>query len=120
MSALGYWVGATLAFLAELGSLAALAFWGFTAPVGTGLRVLAGVGVPAVAIALWWLFAAPHSVVSVAALAVVTKVLVLGGAVLALAATGHPRPAIDLAAAVVVGQLLMSSLAPQEGRPAAP
>ena len=108
MSTLGYWAGATLAFLAELGSLAALAFWGFTAPGSTGLRVLAGVGAPAVAIALWWLFAAPQPAVPVAALAVVTKVLVLGGAVLALAATGHPRPAIALAAAVVVGQVLTS------------
>jgi hypothetical protein len=80
--------------------------------------VLAGVGVPAVAISLWWLFAAPHSAVSVPALADVTTVLVQGGAVLALAATGHPRPVVALAAAVVVGQVLTSSPAPQEARPA--
>jgi hypothetical protein len=117
MSTIGYWIGATLAFAAELGSLAALAFWGFTLPAGTGLRILAGVGVPLVAIVLWWLFAAPQAAYSVPALAVATKVLVQGGAVAALVVTGHPRLAIALGAAVVLGQVL-TSLAPQEARPA--
>jgi Protein of unknown function (DUF2568) len=115
MSTVGYWTGATLAFAAELGSLAALAFWGFTLPAGTGVRVLAGVGVPLVAIALWWLFAAPRAAYSVPVLAVVTKVLVQGGAVLALVVAGHPRPAVVLGAAVVLGQLL-TALPHQEAR----
>jgi|SRR4051794_38890749 hypothetical protein len=117
MSTIAYWTGATLAFAAELGSLAALALWGFTLPAGFGLRLLAGLGVPLVAIVLWWLFAAPKAAYQVPALAVVTKVLVQGGAVLALVVTGHPRLAIALGGAVVLGQLL-TSLAPQEARPA--
>jgi hypothetical protein len=117
MSTIGYWIGATLAFAAELGSLAALAVWGFTLPAGTGVRVLAGVGVPLVAIVLWWLFAAPQATYSVPARAVVTKVLVQGGAVVALAVTGHPRLAIALGAAVVLGQLL-TALPHQEARSA--
>jgi hypothetical protein len=117
MSTVGYWAGATLAFAAELGSLVALGFWGFSLPAGTGVRVLAGIGVPLVAIALWGLFAAPHAVHPGTALAVCTKVLVEGGAVLALVGTGHPRLAIALGAAVVLGQLLASS-APQEARAA--
>jgi uncharacterized protein DUF2568 len=117
MSTVGYWTGATLAFAAELGSLAALAFWGFSLPAGTGVRVAAGIGVPLAAIVLWALFAAPKAAYSVPALAVATKVLVQGGAVLALVLTGHPRLAIALGAAVVLGRLL-TSLRPVGGRPA--
>jgi hypothetical protein len=118
VNASGYWVGALLAFLAELGSLAALAFWGATVPTGTGLRVLAAAGLPLAAAVLWGLFAAPRAVLHVPALAVATKVVVQGGAVAALVATGHPVLAAVLAAAVVLGQLL-TALAPREPRPAA-
>ena len=117
MGSVGYWTGATLAFAAELGSLAALAVWGLTLPAGTAVRLVAGIGVPLAAIALWWLFAAPKAAYSVPALAVVTKVLVQGGAVVALVVTGHPRLAIALGAAVVLGQLL-TALPHQEARSA--
>jgi hypothetical protein len=118
VSSAGYWIGALLAFLSELASLAALAFWGATVPHGTGLRVLAAVGLPLAAAALWWLFAAPRAKVQVPALAVVTKVVVHGGAVAALVVTGHAFAAGVLAAAVVLGQLL-TALSPREERPAA-
>jgi hypothetical protein len=118
MRAVGYWVGATLAFAAELGSLAALAYWGATLPAGPAVRVLAGIGVPLVAIVLWGLFAAPRAAFRVPALAVVTKVVVQGGAVLALVVTGHPLLAIALGVAAVAGQLL-TSLFPQEPPPTA-
>jgi hypothetical protein len=49
MRASGYWAGATLALVAELGSLAALAAWGFTVPPGGAARVLLGVGLPVAA-----------------------------------------------------------------------
>jgi hypothetical protein len=117
MSTVGYWIGATLAFAAELASLAALAFWGFALPSGTAVRVVAGIGVPLAAVALWWLFAAPKAAYSLPALAIATKVLVQGGAVLVLVLTGHPRLAIALGAAVVLGHGL-TSLAPEEARPA--
>jgi hypothetical protein len=52
----GYWFGATLALLAELGSLAALAFWGFTvtkvAVQGGAVAALAVAGRPWLAVAL--------------------------------------------------------------------
>jgi len=114
----GYWIGGLLAFLAELASLAALAFWGATVPAGTGLRVVAAVGLPLAAAVLWGLFAAPRAVVHVPALAVATKVAVQGGAVAALALTGHPVLAAVLAVAVVLGRLL-TARAPREARPAA-
>jgi hypothetical protein len=107
-----YAVGATLAFAAELGSLAALAFWGFTVPAGTAGRVLLGIGLPAAAAALWGLFAAPRAAVRVPALVVATKVAVQGGAVAALAAAGRPGRARVLAAAAGVGQVLTATSSP--------
>jgi Protein of unknown function (DUF2568) len=112
----GYWAGATLAFLAELGSLAALAFWGFTVPSGAQ-RVLLGVGLPVAAAVLWGLFAAPRAVVRVTALVVVTKVAVQGGAVTALAVVGRPALAGVLAGAAVLGQALTSAFPPAAGAP---
>ena len=112
-----YWVGATLAFLGELAALAALAFWGFTEPAGAVGRVLLGVGLPAAAAVLWGLFAAPRAVVRVPVLVVVTKVAVQGGAVAALALTGHPWLAVALAAAVVLGQLLTATSSPPAAGP---
>ena len=112
-----YWLGATLAFLAELGSLAALAFWGFTVPSGGAARVLLGVGLPVAAALLWGLFAAPRAVVRIIALVVLTKVAVQGGAVAALAVAGHPWLAVVLGAAAAVGQLLTATSSPPAAGP---
>jgi hypothetical protein len=117
MRSSGYWLGATLALLAELGSLAALAFWGFTVPSGSVTRVLLGVGLPVAAALLWGLFAAPRAVVRIAALVVVTKVAVQGGAVAALAVAGHPWLALVLGLAVAIGQLLTATLSPPAAGP---
>ena len=100
------WLWATVAFAAELASLAALAVAGWSLPGSTALRVLAAVGFPLVAAVLWGLFAAPRSVVHVAVLAVVTKVVVHGAAVLALVLLGHPVLAVVLAVAAVLGATL--------------
>jgi hypothetical protein len=100
------WVWATVAFASELAALAALAFGGWSLPASTAVRMLAAVGAPLVAAVLWGLFAAPQAPVHVAVLAVVTKVVVYGSAVLVLAASGHPRLAAVLAVAAVLGSVL--------------
>lgn len=104
-----HWLWATVAFGSELAALAALALGGWSLPASTAVRVLAAVGLPLVAAGLWGLFAAPQAVVHVLALAVLTKVVVYGSAVLALAWTGHPRLAVVLAVAAVLGSVLSGS-----------
>ncbi|WP_433715772.1 YrdB family protein [Nocardia sp. CA-084685] len=47
-----------LMFLLELGVLAAAASWGFTLDANPIVRIIAGIGAPAVFIAVWALFAA--------------------------------------------------------------
>ena len=100
------WLWATVAFAAELASLAALAVAGWSLPAPTPVRLLAAIGFPLVAAVLWGLFAAPRAVVVVPALALVTKVLVHGAAVVALLVLGHPVLAVVLAAAALLGATL--------------
>jgi hypothetical protein len=67
--------------------------------------VLGGVLVPAAAVTLWGLFAAPRAVVQVPVLAVLTKVVVLGSAV------GAAFVVLPLAWAVVVAGLVVVNTA---------
>jgi hypothetical protein len=116
----GLWL--TLAFLSELAALAALAWWGFLLDAGIAVRTAAGIGVPLTAAVLWGLFAAPRAPVQVLVLTLLVKVVVFGGAALALVALGHPR----LAAALAVVAVLSSVLSPSadavavSGAPAPP
>ena len=95
-----------MAFLAELGALAVLAAWGWSAGGSTAVRLLLAVSVPAAAAVLWGLFAAPRAVVHVVAVAVLVKIVVLGGAALALLAVGRPGLAVTLAAAALLSSVL--------------
>src|SRR4051794_41901994 len=96
MSQAWSWLWATVAFGSELAALAALAVGGWALPGSTTLRVVAAVGLPLVAAVLWGLFAAPHAVVHVAALALVTKVVVYGAAGLAPPLPRPPAPPAGL------------------------
>ena len=110
------WIWLTVAFLAELAALAALAVWGWSVGEPTGWRVVLAVAAPAVAAVLWGVFAAPRAPVRVPVLTLLVKVVVFGAAVLALLSTGHPVLAVVLAAAA----LLSSLLATPPAEPAAP
>ena len=103
------WFWLTAAFLSELAALAALAWWGWTVPGSTALRLALAVGSPLVAAVLWGVFAAPRAPVRVRALAVLVKVLVFGAGTLALLATGHSWPAAALALVAVLSSVLAPS-----------
>ena len=106
MAQIWNWTWLTVAFLAELAALAALALWGWSAGASTGTKLLLAVAAPAVAGVLWGVFAAPRAPVQVLALSVLVKVVVFGAAVLALVATGHPWAAAVLAAAALLSSVL--------------
>lgn len=50
-----------LAFLLELGILAALVYWGFSTGSTTLVKILLGIGAPLVAILVWAILGAPNS-----------------------------------------------------------
>jgi hypothetical protein len=91
-----------LAFLLELAAIAALAWWGFALDAAGWARVLAGVGVPLVAVVLWGLYAAPRARFKVPAAAVAVKIVVYGAATAALAAVGHVTLAVVFLALVLL------------------
>ncbi|MFE3388420.1 YrdB family protein [Streptomyces anulatus] len=80
-----------LALLLELAAIGCLAWWGFTAVDGVLVSVLLGLGVPAAAVTLWGLFAAPRARFRPPLAGVLAvKTLVLGGSAAAVYGTGHP------------------------------
>ncbi|MEU2065723.1 YrdB family protein [Streptomyces anulatus] len=80
-----------LAFLLELVAIGCLAWWGFTAVDGVLVPVLLGLGMPAAAMTLWGLFAAPRARFRPPLAGVLAvKALVLGGSAAAVYGTGHP------------------------------
>ncbi|NEK59529.1 YrdB family protein [Geodermatophilus sabuli] len=104
------WAWAGVAFVAELGALAALGYWGAVTGGTSAVRWALALGVPLAAAVLWGLFAAPRAAVGVPALALVTQVVVFGAAAAALLATGHPRLAVVLTVAALLGTVLSGPL----------
>ena len=90
-----------VAFGVEVLAVVLLAVWGATLGTTTAVHVLGGVLVPTAAVTLWGLFAAPRAVVQVPVLGVLTKVVVLGGAV------GAAFVVLPLAWALVVAGLVV-------------
>lgn len=82
-----------LALLLELVALVALGVGGWAAG-----GLLAAVALPAVAIVLWGLFAAPRARLSVPGAALAVKTAVFGGAAVSLVGTGHPVAGVGFAA----------------------
>jgi hypothetical protein len=100
----GLWL--TLAFVAELAALAALAVWGWSAGGSTAWQLVLAVAAPSVAAVFWGVFAAPRAPVRIPALSLLVKLIVFGAGTLALLATGHPWLAVALAAAALLSSLL--------------
>jgi hypothetical protein len=87
-----------LAFLTELCALALLCWWGLHTGHGLPLRLLLGLGAPAVAAVVWGLFAAPRAAVRLPLSAVLAvKAAVFGSATAALLALGHHPAALAFA-----------------------
>ncbi|OKI17291.1 YrdB family protein [Streptomyces sp. CB03911] len=85
-------VNAGVAFALEMGLLAALCYWGVRTGRSVPVKILLAIGAPALAATVWGLFLAaggPKFPLPTAA-TIVLKLLVLGTAPLALAATGRP------------------------------
>lgn len=79
-----------LAFLLELGVLAALGYWGFTVGPNTVLKFVLGLGAPALAVVVWAIFGAPNSSTQLQGVAYLAlQAVFFGGGALALVVSGQ-------------------------------
>lgn len=101
------WQGANLAlaFLLELVAFTALGLLGARHGHGPARKLVYGIAAAVVAMTVWGLFAAPQATFAIPAMAALVKVLVFGGAAVALHRLGHPR------AAVIFPLLVLANLA---------
>ncbi len=99
-----------LMFLLELGVLASTGYWGFTVSSNWAIKVLAGLGVPALFIAAWALFGAAGgenaTFPAIGAARVVLEIVWFGGGALALYAAGAVTPAAVFAALFILNAVL--------------
>jgi hypothetical protein len=96
----------TIRFICELAMLAALGYWGFDAGDGVWAWVL-GLGVPAVAIAVWAEFVAPKARWPLPVpLRLLVELVLFGAAAVGLAVAGETVLAVVLAIAAGVTSVL--------------
>ena len=104
--------GANLAvrFLLELCALAALGYWGFQTGRGPVVQVGLGLGVPLLAAIIWGMAVAPRATLQPPeAVRFILGLVILGLAVAALAAAGHPALAVAFAVIVAINALLLAA-----------
>lgn len=99
-------INATVAFLLEIGMLAALGYAGFQADKPL-TKWLLGLGLPLVVIIIWGLFAAPNSNQRLdQPFRTILELALMGLAAFLLYRTGQHRPAIVFATLAVVSEML--------------
>jgi len=101
-------VNLALRFVLELAALAALGYWGATAPRSRLVRVVLAAVAPLVAALAWLLFVAPGAIFPAGvAVRLGAELLVFGAATAGLVVRGRRRTALLLAVAYVVNRVLM-------------
>ncbi|MFD8688217.1 YrdB family protein [Streptomyces sp. NPDC059651] len=94
-------------FLSELAVIGSVATWGFTLGTGWALRLVAGIGGPALMIALWSMFGAPDASHKMrGATRVVFETGWFGVGAVALALAGYTAPALALAVVITLSKCL--------------
>jgi len=99
------WSNLGLAFGVELAGLAVFAWWGWSAGSNTALRLVLAVGLPAIAVVLWGLFAAPTASYGNPVITAIVKIAFFGLAGLALWSLDHRT--LGIAFVVVVAANLL-------------
>ncbi|TMR99033.1 YrdB family protein [Nonomuraea basaltis] len=99
-----------LMFLLELGVLVSVAYWGFTLSPNWGVKLLAGLGGPALFVAAWALFGAGGGVNATFPLTGLARaaleILWFGGGALALYASGLATSAVVFYALFILNAVL--------------
>lgn len=97
-----------LAFLLELGMLAALGYWGFHTGESSISRNSLGLGAPLLAATVWGIFLSPKAAVKVPrVIKFILQVIVFGAAVAALFAADRPTWAWVFGLFVILNKILL-------------
>jgi hypothetical protein len=97
-----------LAFLLELGVLAALGFWGFYTGSGVLAKIALGIGLPALAIVVWGLFGSPRARWHLnGAWRLMLQIVFFGSAAVALFVAGQPALGVVFALLFVINTTLV-------------
>jgi Protein of unknown function (DUF2568). len=97
-----------LTFFMELAILAAFGYWGIQTGQGILLKIVLGIGAPAIFVVIWSLFGAPKSVWPLQDLQLLTLRGVLSGiAVIALLTTSHRTLGITFALVTILNIVLL-------------
>jgi hypothetical protein len=101
-------VNPALAFLLELGVLAALVFWGFSSGSGTLAKIVFGIGAPVLAIIIWALLGAPNAPWHLEGIwYLLLRIVFFGSAAVALYVAGQHVLGVVFALLFVVNTTLM-------------
>lgn len=104
-----YWAFEGLAFLIELGAIAALGYWGFTTGRTRLTKILLGIGAPVLAGVVWGLFAAPEAAFEAPIPVILAvKALVFGAATLALHTAGRRTLAVMFAVVAMADTIVIT------------
>ena len=95
-------------FLLELGMLAAVGYWGFKIGSGWFLKILLGIGLPALIAVIWGMFIAPKATYPLSGASYLTvELLLLASGSLALFASGKSELAWIYTIVLVVNKILL-------------
>lgn len=95
-------------FLLEICILITVGYWGFKTGSGWPLKLLLGIGVPALIAVIWGMFGAPNSVFHLQGLLLlVLELIIFGSGVAALFLTKNHSLAWALSLTMIVNRILM-------------
>ena len=101
-------INLALAFILELAMLAAFAYWGFQTGGSAVVKILLGIGIPLLVVAVWGTFMAPNSSRRLQGTGyLVVKVVLFGLAVAALIIAGQRVAGIVLAVVFIINTILL-------------
>lgn len=111
----------TVAFLAELVALAIFAAWGFTIGETTLVKLLLGIGAPALMIVFWAVYMAPRSARRLQdPWHLLFEIVIYGAALLALLSLGRTDLALVWGVVIAIHTLLSFLLGQRPNTPLSP